>query len=243
MGEFKLSLISTKVKHNTLGVGTIIYINSVTKVINVKFDKVYTFAYPICFERDLEILDKNLNDKFNTEKHKNTAAFYEQDFNSIKQEKVKAVNFRNISVLTKLEADLSVAFGGNSKTIYEQCSGVFDWKKNLSNKFGAMKQMFADDATPEHYGVKFIAFSNYTKDMDNKHWINRFNNNQDILYELWNNNDTIGKEVEMIVFVKASNGQYAFIGTYKSEQVIKINYERQQRRLRIYKRISKIYPM
>lgn len=162
------------------------------------------------------------------------------EYNSIRPLKVIATHYSSIK--NKLEFDLFTYYGGNSLDVYSACCKALKWNNDLSYNFGRQgSSLFAENATPEGYAVWFLAHSNYTDNMDNQTWINKISDDQDLIYELWNDvSKSFDRALKRVVFAKTSNGKYIFLGIYDFINKFQL---KNGSRLRIFRRISKIYPI
>ena len=132
-------------------------------------------------------------------------------------------------------------YGKSAYDIYCELCEKYDFKDVLNTIFLPQRPLFAEYATtPENYDVWFMAHSNWNGS-NTTLWDNEIKGNGEYIVEQF-----IGSSFEYqrfgnpknnrVTFVKMSDGQYAFLGIY---QLIKND---SLRKVRVYERISEVYP-
>lgn len=126
--------------------------------------------------------------------------------------------------------------------IYKACCKYWVFDFSQRGKFAPRKGLYAQNATPEDYGVWFIPHSNLTGDASSS-WANIIED--DIIYEVWHVKDTVDDKCDRVTFVKQGNGEYVFNGIYRLEKIEKIDKYIDDIFITVkktYKRISNTYP-
>lgn len=144
-----------------------------------------------------------------------------------------------------LYADITTGMGGKAQEIYDLCCQKFGFDKRLRSEFGMCRLLYASNATPEGYGVWFIAHNNLIEKSKNSRFSNVISGNLNKIYEIYDEkSDYYYDKSTRIVFAKVKTGktyQYAFIGLYSP-----VNYEERTvnakvKFVKIYERIAITY--
>lgn len=129
--------------------------------------------------------------------------------------------------------------------IYRELVEDFGFDENLESEFQSFSRLCASKASPENYGVWFIAYSNLSSVQPGKKWSNIVKGK--MIYEEWEhglNMRMLGNiDEKRIVFVKVKsqsysqlNDIYKFYGVY---QCIGID---EKSRIKTYEMVSNVYP-
>ena len=133
--------------------------------------------------------------------------------------------------------------GSNTRTLYEHCVELFGWDSSKKGHFGARTLLFAKSCTPEGYSVWGITHSNLMEPINSLHtwynivrgefieevWLNATN---EVLYHDWS---------DRIAWIKCKDG-YHFYGIYRPQEVVEREIYHKICPVKIYKRISSVYP-
>ena len=125
-------------------------------------------------------------------------------------------------------------YGTRALDIYDSCCESFGWEKSKRNNFFPQRPLYAKEAAGDNASVWFIANSNWIK--FNPKFKNILNSSLDSITEEYMQGEK-PREIDKtnrIVFAKKKDGNYYFLGVYEVLE--------QNDKIRIYKRISNIYP-
>ncbi|MBQ2876424.1 MAG: hypothetical protein IJE25_05395 [Clostridia bacterium] len=239
-----MQIVGQKVKHLTLGVGTIISYDgkeqNTNKYIKVEFDiKRGEYPFPNAFLKHLSAVDLEFDIFIKNELSKKMQPEIKPSQNIEKNNSKINIEQKN-AFSPKHEKTLAVGrcYGTNSKVIYLNCCEWFGWDKSQKNNFGKQGTLlYAKGATPEKYSPWFVANHNLHKTQGGK-WTNTIEG--DFIHEEWHTPDSRLWEDKSIrvVFLKL-NGEYKFYGLFEVHAVIqKENFKF----TKIYKRIAMNYP-
>jgi len=111
-------------------------------------------------------------------------------------------------------------YGFKAKDVYNRCCNEYGFDPNLAKRFSYRQRLYAGNATPEGFGVWFIANNNWNKSKGGS-WQNTIAGNFSWITEKWDKNpnqviDCFDSE-KRVVFAKDprhSDG-YIFLGVYK----------------------------
>lgn len=130
-------------------------------------------------------------------------------------------------------------YGTNSRKIYEKFCETLNWDKSKANQFGFRTPLYAENAdTYRENDVWFICYPNFDANkldcvVDDKHVINLIKDNGEKIVEIVEDRFGKSNNANRITFIKTING-YEFLGVYEIVE---------NGTTRIYKRISKTYPI
>ena len=130
-------------------------------------------------------------------------------------------------------------YGTNSRKIYEKFCETLAWDKKKANQFGWQTPLYATNADTDRIrDVWFIFHANFDAKnlenvVENGHVVNFIKDNGEEIVETVDESIGSSNDADRITFVKTKSG-YEFYGVYRLEQ---------NTTTRIYKRISRNYPI
>ena len=108
------------------------------------------------------------------------------------------------------------SYGTVAQAIYDCCCSAFGWDNALRGRFGGQQELYAENATPEHYSVWFLAHSTWTGSKNGK-WSNEIYDGIKHIKEHWDDitNPRFASDDEIRVVFAKKSGAYFFLGIYK----------------------------
>ena len=239
-----MEIVNQKVIHKVLGEGIITWFGgkeqNENKYIRVQFsEKSIEFQYPTAFKSFIKATDPEFEQMINHEIQKISEDELKKREAERAETKAKnthivksAINQRIIHSMPIANNVLRVgnSLGTNSKSIYLKCCQIFGWDESRENNFGRQGALlYAKRATPEGYSPWFLSNHNLENTKGGK-WNNTIED--DFIFEEWDEEDERMREdkTNRIVFLKLKGDD-------------KINLKENGKYTKVYKRISKVYPI
>lgn len=142
-------------------------------------------------------------------------------------------------------ADINQGFGGKAQEIYDFLCAEYGFKTKLRNNFGMCRLLYAPNATPEGYGVWFIAHNNMVESKKTGRFTNLITRDLNIIDEIYDEkSDYYYDKTTRVVFIKVKHGkssQYVFIGLYSPTNYEDRIIDNSKKHVKTYTRIAVTY--
>ena len=234
-----MNLIGTKVKHKKFGEGEVVIFDEIKNRLTVQFAaNRFEFKYPLCFvDKFLTGSDKIANtiieviiDEYIEQQQELKSKEKEAEIiPQCEYDATRAVSTINFNVIVR-----DRIYGNNTRKIYEAFCDTLNWDRSKAGKFGLMgTPLFAVNAdTYRTSDVWFIPKPN-RNDVSPNHGGNWLSDNCNTITEIVSSKLGHATNNNRITFLSTKKG-YVFLGVYKITQ---------NGLIRIFKKISDIYPL